>query len=373
MLSPRRVQFLAGFALVAGLFGVMSLSAAQGQAGAESKGEKVHFYTADGVKLQGTFYPGKRNSPTVLCLHALGEDSRKKAWSSLAEALNKDGNAVLTFDLRGHGQSLEIEPATFWMKPRNVASVKGAPKKDSIEFKDMQKEYYPVLVNDIAAAKAFLDHRNDLGNCNTSSLVLVGAETGATLGALWLNAEWHRFRFDPPNPMLGIPGKISPNAEGKDTIGAVWLSASSKLGSRQGIALGKLLDRAGKEYATPMVFMYSDADKTGQTIAVNAAKALKGGKSKKDDKKYALTDAVPIKGGGKLTGIGLLQKSLQTEEAIAGYIKEVADAKGKEWEERDFRKTQYVWRVPGVAAPQPAKLPNEKMLLFDTYERFLPK
>ena len=40
--------------------------------------------------------------------------------------------------------------------------------------------------------------------------------------------------------------------------------------------------------------------------------------------------------------------------------------------ERDFRKNQYVWRL-GNAAPLPAKLPNEKTLIFDTYERFLPQ
>ena len=45
--------------------------------------------------------------------------------------------------------------------------------------------------------------------------------------------------------------------------------------------------------------------------------------------------------------------------------------KGKEWEERDFRKTQYVWRLPGIATPIIAKQPNEKTLIFDTYERFM--
>src|SRR5207253_6425804 len=112
-------------------------------------------------------------------------------------------------------------------------------------------DYYPVLVNDIAAAKAFLDNRHDAGACNTSSLMVLGAETGATLGAIWLNAEWHRYAFTPPNLLTRTPAKFAPNPEGKDTIGAIWLSPTSKLGSRT-VSLSATLDKPGREYATPM-------------------------------------------------------------------------------------------------------------------------
>src|SRR5207237_10398388 len=241
MLSPRRLQLLA----LAGLFVVHSFAGAQGA------GEKVRFTTVDGVEIQGMFYQGgKRNSPTIMFLHALGEDSRKKTWISLAESLNEKGCAVLTFDFRGHGQSTTIEPTVFWRQPRNITGVKGAPKRESIEYKDMTPTYYPIVVNDIAAAKAFLDNRNDTGVCNTSSLILLGADTGATLGAIWLNAEWHRYAFTPANLLMGVPASIAKAPEGKDTIAAIWLSATSKLGSRT-IRLSSLLDKPAREYATP--------------------------------------------------------------------------------------------------------------------------
>lgn len=368
MLSRCRVLLLACALLPVGLMGVQS-SLAQGEKGNE-KGENVRFNTVDGVELVGKFYAGsKRNSPTVMMLHALGEDSRKKSWVSLAEAINKEGFAVLTFDFRGHGQSHDIDAQTFWGIPRNVSSVKGAPKKTSLEFKDMKSDYYPVIVNDIAAAKAFLDHRNDTGGCNTASFMVVGADTGATLGGIWLNAEWHRYRFDPLT--FATPAQIAKNPEGKDTIACVWLSATSKLGSRT-VQLSKLMETPGKENATPMVFMYSDAADSSKNIATGVVSAFKKG-TKKDDKRFAFTAAVPIKGGGKLSGSGLLQKSLGTEEAIVQYLKDVAESKGNEWAEREFRKTQYVWRISAAAAPIPAKLPMEKLLVYDTYERFLPK
>ncbi len=135
MVSARRMQILAGILLLAGIFGLISSPTVQGQDGDKGKGEKVHFNTVDGVKIEGIFYPGaKQSSPTVMMLHALGEDSRKKGWVALAESLNKDGNAVLTFDFRGHGQSREIDGSLFWKFPRNL-TIKGGPKKVEIEFK----------------------------------------------------------------------------------------------------------------------------------------------------------------------------------------------------------------------------------------------
>jgi hypothetical protein len=363
MLNSRRLQlWISLFALI-GLPAFMSLAAAQGEK--ETKGEKVRFTTVDGVEIHGTFFPGKRSSPTVLMLHALEEDSRKKTWISLAESLNEKGYAVLTFDFRGHGQSIDIEPGSFWKYQRNVLSVKGAPKKEKLEFKDFSKEYYPVLVNDIAAAKAFLDNRNDTGVCNTSSLIVLGADTGATLGAIWVNAEWHRYTYVPASLMsLAQYGKTP---EGKDIIGAIWLSATSKLGTRT-ISLSKVLDVSGRVNATPMVFMYSDEDAAGKAVAQACVKAFKG-TNKKDKDKYPLTAAVPVQ-GGKLKGIGLLQKSLGTEDEIVKYVGNVFEAKGKEWEEHDFKRTQYVWRLPGVGNPIIIKQPNEKTLNYDTYDNF---
>src|SRR5438309_2015728 len=127
MFIARPVQLLACSFVLAGLFVVSSLSGARAQDG---KGEKVHFDTVDGVTIHGLFFPAaKRNSPTVLMLHALGDDPRKKAWLSLADTLNKEGYAVLAFDFRGHGSSTAIDTSLFWKFPRNMASVKGGPKK----------------------------------------------------------------------------------------------------------------------------------------------------------------------------------------------------------------------------------------------------
>lgn len=356
------------------LFGLLALLGSLGHGSrVEAQGagnfEKVRFTSVDGVDLYGAFHQANRKTaPTVLMLHGLkDDDSNKKAWINLADTLQKNGFSVLRFDFRGHGQSKDVDPDLFWRFKHNALLVKGAPKKATIEFKDMQQAYYPCLVNDIMAAKAFLDFRHDAGLCNTQSLFVLGADAGATLGALWLNAEWHRHRFEPP--MMFQPGQIIKRPEGKDVIGCVWLSMTSKLGQRA-LPLSKLLDLPGKQGATPMVFFYSNDDMSGKLIAKALEKTLKG--TKKDEKElYRYTAAVEVK-AGKLSGASLLQKSLGTEDAIVEYVKSVAEAKAVDWVERDFRRNEYVW-VLGGGQPLQAKSKTEKSFVFDSFERFLPK
>src|SRR5262245_3026593 len=323
----------------------------------EEKGrtDKVRFQTIDGVDLHGTFYPsGKSNPPTVLLLHAVGENSKKKGWVHLAEELQKKGFAVLTFDFRGHGQSTEIvEPNKFWEAPPNRMYMKHLGKGTSLTDKDITPGYAPILCNDIAAARSFLDRMNDKGTCNASNLIVIGADTGASLGAIWLYGEWHRHRCKPPPPNL-IPGAPFPLIidsaipEGNDVIACVWISANPKftLGKQppRSVNLAGLLTIPAKNKATPMIFMYSQEDGPGKKLAVDLENKLVKEKGKPKDEKYRFTAAAEVP-KTKLTGSELLQKSLGTAEQITEYLQGVVEAKGNEWYERAFLKTPYAWKM----------------------------
>lgn len=331
---------------------------------ADSKGEKVRFHTVDGVEIVGTFYPSARGkAPAVILLHALGDKSNTDAWTNLALELKKK-YSVLAFDFRGHGNSKNLSDAPeFWKHPINKNNVKGAPKATEIDYQNFNKAYYPVLINDIAAARAYLEGRNDARDCNTSSMVIIGAETGATLGAIWLNSEWLRYQ------QLGggfAPAQFNKTSEGKDIIAAIWLTPTAKLGSRT-LSLAQTLDLPGRIGKTPMTFLYGDADANGKTVAKACEKAIKGTDPKGD---YKYTAAVKIP-DTKLAGSNLLQKSTGTTKSIMDYLEDVVDYKGNAWAERDFRKSFYVWRMGSIV---PAKSsPTEKLLVFDTYEKFIPK
>src|SRR4051794_26014796 len=67
--------------------------------------------TVDGVKLNATFYPTGKKSPVVIMVHPIGEGKSSKTpeWKALAEALQAKDFAVITFDLRGHGDSQAVD------------------------------------------------------------------------------------------------------------------------------------------------------------------------------------------------------------------------------------------------------------------------
>jgi hypothetical protein len=364
-MSLSRARFLAllGFSVLS-FFALTSLQA-QGPA---SKGENVRIPTVDGVELHGTLYASpKKGAPTVILLHALDTDnSQKKGWVSLAETLQPNFS-VMAFDFRGHGKSTTLVDAPlFWANPTNAKGVKLNPKdKGTINFKDFAKTYYPVLINDIAAVKAYLDRRNDAGVVNTASTFVIGAETGATLGAIWLNSEWHRYKLIPAQ-MFGFPPTQAPQPEGKEIIGAVWLSMSPTLGSRS-VLLSGTLEIPCKQNATATVFIYGDQDTKGKDFAKAVEKSIKVKTSKQHD----FIGGAEIK-GTSLKGSGLLQKSLPTEAAIFDYLKNVTAERSNEPYEREFMKTQYVWRNPGTNVTVPARATStDKNLVYQTYDKYL--
>jgi hypothetical protein len=360
MRSLRRLLAVSGV-----LCAVAFLPAAPAQDKEKSKGEKVRFESPDGVDLHGMFYTSnKANPPTVLIVHAVGESSKQRGWTHLAEDLQQKGFAVLAFDMRGHGASDTISDLQrFWAAPANRL-LKGFGKAITLDFKEFPSSYLPMLCNDIAAARTYLDRRNDMGSCNVSNLIVIGADSGAALASMWLHAEWSRYRCKQPGPGF-LPGTILPLVpdsnipEGNDIIGCVWLSMNPKLAANpkaaaRSVDVKSLLMIPAKTKAVPMVFMYAENDKNGKDYAVMLEKNLLGfvkdkGKQIKDEK-YRLSSAVPIP-KIKLVGSDLLQKQLKTSEEIVGYLKDVVEAKGQEWVERQFLKTPHAWKLGNNVYP----------------------
>ncbi|NOZ05428.1 MAG: alpha/beta fold hydrolase, partial [Chloroflexi bacterium] len=71
---------------------------------ADSDTRRVTFTTSDGVTLVGTYYaPTGTANPGLVLVHMV--DGRRTDWNSLASFLQRQGYAVLSLDLRGHGES----------------------------------------------------------------------------------------------------------------------------------------------------------------------------------------------------------------------------------------------------------------------------
>jgi hypothetical protein len=271
------------------------------------------------VELHGTFYPARKAKPAcVILLHKYGGNRQQQGWKELAEVLTKEF-AVLSFDFRGHGDSTNVSPE-FWRSRLNLSMIKGGTRQPSkISHKDFHSNYIPVLANDVAAAKRYLDRQNDAGSCNSSNVIVIGAEEGAAIGALWIASEWERRRsvknafgwtYDPKR------------VEGEDIASAAWLSIPKTL---VGAPVGNWLRGRGNNIRdkVPMVFFYGDKDYK----SVAAAQALYDELKRAGREKLELTKTRAKDTG--LAGNGLLgKKSLGTEDEIFNYLDKVMQKRG---------------------------------------------
>lgn len=334
------------FGLVFGTALVLMMQADSADAAqAAGKPERVKFDTADSVELHGTFYPGNRGnkSPCALLIHPIGENSRKEGWDDLAKGLQEKGFVVLSFDLRGHGDSTSVGPS-FWFDPNNITlkSAKSSKAKDKVNYKDFtSQQHYLMMVNDVAAAKRFLDRKNDTSECNSSNLVVVGADSGATLGAMWVNWSWRTRRTIP-----GVLGEVpTQKMEGQDVICAIWLSISPKLNT-YAVPVSEWVRTPPIRDKVPMLFLCGEKDAKAAAFSKQLNDSLTKGMSDKKLKEVSMYK--PIK-DAKLGGRELLaDKSLPAVSHSVEYAFKVVDERGgNAWSKREVEKSLPV-RIPPI-------------------------
>ncbi len=299
--------------------------------------EEVTFFTADQVELAGTFYPGAKGakSPSVILLHQLKGSRGDKGWRDLAESLQKKGFAVLAFDFRGHGDSTTVG-RDYWAFPAHSAIKGAAIDRTQISYKDFTIiAHFGSLVNDIAAAKHFLGLKAKEKECDASSVTVIGADDGATLGALWVAAEWQRGRA-----ARDASGKsVKQGQEGHDIACAIWLTINPQLIGRP-IPLEAWLGSPVRE-RVPTVFLYGTEDnKTAEAMKKLKDKLLIAGK----DKMHDLSGFTPIEGTG-LVGNELLGPNLVN--LIGQYIENVQRRR-----RRVVRSNADVDMVPPIIQPE---------------------
>jgi alpha-beta hydrolase superfamily lysophospholipase len=348
--------------------------------------QDVRFDAADGVELHGTYYPpdpaAKAKSACVLLLHnfdkAKGGNSHQEGWEALATDLQKDGYAVLSFDFRGHGDSKNVKEA-FWnsvKNPHNINYVKTAAKApDTIDRQDFAgnaASYFPYFVNDVAAAKDWLD--NNAGGAS-GRLIVIGAGEGATVGALWMSSECHRQRAKLQGNQIifdkaGLPDLEEP--EGSDLVGAVWLNISPTLGGRSvGEKLHTWLADVAGDNKVPMAFLFGAKDGDAETHAKRDVAAIKEQIEKKiSDKtkvkqRMELTFAKGIE-DTELSGSDLLKEGLGTAKKIKeDYLPRLLDNRPEKKKTALGKEDIIFWTFPGRVpyrnlANNPLLVPLEK-------------
>lgn len=355
------------------------LGGAERVAAAESK--RVHFTTYDEVELSGSFYPampaaGKRSKDAVVLLlhdfqHLKGGGSKDDGWIQLAGHLQEEGYGVLSFDFRGFGNSRTVSPK-FWTFAHNRSGIRGYNKVNppsTIDQKNFLPAYYLSLINDIAAARAYLNTMNDAGDVNTSNLIVIGAGPGATLGALWVASECRRQR-DPSSDRLfaGVLPQWGPltkfdDPEGNDIAAAVWVTLTPSLeGKPANNQLKSALVDAARVAKIPTYFLYGKKDDKAARVSDNYLDAIQTENGKKLDLKFVQSKGVA---GTELGGSKLFGKGRKTAEFITDYLGRVLEDRGNRVRRvREEQKFAFCWSMPwptarGAIDHIPAKLPSE--------------
>jgi pimeloyl-ACP methyl ester carboxylesterase len=302
---------------------------------------RVPITTADGVELDGTYYRNPkagRDAPCVMMVHKFGADRSKNDWVALALKLQESGFAVLTFDLRGHGGSTQLSnPQLFWSMPFNRNGIRGGTavkQKNTIAFTEFKPSYLPFMANDLAAARRFLEQKNDAGELNVHSLIIIGAEAGADLGFLFAAAEYGR-------PYVIGRTALQSNGTtynaGADIAAGVWLSLSSRPALPSGAPSFDMSSWIKNHPVirdkTPMCFIFGDGDRYSRQDSDTVFKVLTGPMSGTPDK-HKLDDLHPIK-GTTLAGPALLgQAGLNVTDYVVKYCQKVmTDRRAVAWTE----------------------------------------
>ncbi len=324
---------------------------------AQGEPEKADFKTVDGVKIEGAFYPSNKGNkaPCVIILHdfdAKGGSSKTTEWISLATTLQKEGYAVLTFDFRGYGKSKEVTPL-FWRAPQNM-NLRGARLKTppaEIDHKDFPPTYYRQLVNDVAAAKAWLDTVNDSGSLNSRNVIVIGAGQGATVGLMWMASEFKRHRGVTVLEPLGappIPTRLEEESAGSDLVAGIWLSFSPTLGGQR-VTPTRWFQEVGRTNKLPMAFINGNAghDKANdQSLAYLKTIYPQYVRGKAiTDKNYQYTAELTVK--ASLSGSKLLQEGLETDARIVKYLTNLNNDRTStnQWRRRNNRDNYFFWKV----------------------------
>jgi len=192
--------------------------------------EPMTLETKDKVQLRCTYFAptagegatdGKQAIPYII-VHDWA--SSRSDITNLATFLQSKGNAVITPDLRGHGDSVRAT---------------GADKK--LDQKKFRNDQISTAVADIERCKKYLVQQNNEGKLNVDRLVVIAVGKSASLATQWAITDWSYAAFNSE----GIK-------QGKDVKALVLISPEKKLGR---FAMNRLLGHplfAGED-ALPVV------------------------------------------------------------------------------------------------------------------------
>ncbi len=169
--------------------------------------EKQLFAAGDRWPIAITYFESTegKESPVVVMLH--GKDGNQLVWKNgFARRLQNAGYAVITVDLRKHGQS----------RPVGGGGVAAATEV-------RPNDYLPMVVYDLEAVKHFIYQEHQAEKLNMRKLAIIAADMSAPIAISFAANDWVKKPYnDAPTPAASTP-------RGQDVRALVLLSPTASL------------------------------------------------------------------------------------------------------------------------------------------------
>lgn len=267
--------------------------------------------TKDGVRINITYFPSAagKNAPVAILLH--GKGGNRVAWHTgvgqipgFAPALQTNDFAVVTVDLRGHGQNIASDGAA-------------AANKKSDTQKLTARDYQAMVAGDMEAVKKFLfeEHQKEMLNMNKLAIVATDFSTAVALN--YTELDWSKEPYDD----AAVPAQRTPR--GQDVRALVLISPD---GTVPGLATNQAVARI-RALQMPVMIGVGNKD----SLDRNAAKKLSDLIAPKAlDKPHVFFETYE----SKLRGLDLLNKNVGLEKQMYTFLDEHVKKTPGEWRNR---------------------------------------
>lgn len=283
--------------------------------------------TGDELPVHMTYYESaaekavKKESPVIILLHAKG--SSRLMWGGeqgVAARLQRDGFAVVTVDLRYHGESQKLGTS---LPAGNINTPEKKSKKNkSGDLTLKADDYVRMVTMDMEAVKKFIYDENQAQRLNMSRCGVIGPEMGASVAAAFALNDWVK----PPHDD-GPAGNGTPR--GQDVRAVALISPS--LTAFPGIPVQKsLIQLREPRWNVAFFVAYGEGDKSSREAAEKALQAIRG-----NEKSRAGVYDEPYP--GNLQGANMINAKLGLEDKLIAFCRAHVKA-------QPGKANEFVWR-----------------------------
>lgn len=299
--------------LIAGMaFATASPLFAQAAKKGKAVSEDLVLRTKDNVAINITYFPSSagKNAPVAVLLH--GDKGNRLLWHTgtgnipgFAPALQMNDFAVVTVDLRGHGQ--------------NIAGDGGAAasNKKADAPKPTARDYQAMVVGDMEAVKKFLYDENQKEMLNMNKLAIVGAEFSAAVALAYTDLDWSKEPYD------DAPVFAQRTPKGQDVRALILISPDATV---PGLVTNTAAQRI-RALQMPVMIGVGSKDSSDRNAANKLSEQLS---PKQLEKPHVFLE----KYDSKLRGLNLLNKGLPIEQQMYKFLDEYVKKAPGEWRNR---------------------------------------